>query len=622
MQSRLFSLKQFIFKALIFIAFFYAFLVTVSLLITAYLFISLDNYKARIERVVFKHTGYTLSIGSIQTGLSNYYLPEISISNSRLTNPSDVKQNFGIKKVQFIFSYSSIWNFEPMFDQINISGTDIDIEHSSDGSFILNGINLSHPDKKTVANTKKSPIDIEKWLLKQKEIQLSAINLSYLDKKNKLPKLQLYNVGTTLSYSYKNKHNLTLSLGKDKTSKKQILSAKLNWIGGKITEFDTWQEADLKIQSYDDNTNSLAGTISQYVPGTASLMDQFNADTAIDAKIKNGKLQYFYANFDIKNLRYAISQGRNMVNFPVLGGSIRINLINDNHYTLNATNLNISTPDGDVLANKNIVGNYVVGKNGDVSIIDTDLKSLNHLLTMFPKADKLSFSGTLDIVKFEWLGKILHPSDFKIYANFKNVAVISKDIDIPSINNISGDVTINKHSGSLNLSLKDSTLLYPDMFLIPYKFKSLTSKLDWKINKDKTLDVILNPTTIETIDFKGSAQGKYTYTPGTSGYLDLRAHVDKVLTHKVGDYLPIIIGMPVHKWLNNGLIGGYGQNASLILQGELDKFPFLDGDGKFYIDADINNGKLNYVDKWPPLENIMGKFQIRNQKNYNHGRLS
>lgn len=612
MQLKPFSFKQFLLKVSLFLAIFYAFIISTSFLITAYLFLSLDSYKSRIEGVVFKHTGYTLNIGNISSSISKSLLPQITINNAKLTNPTDPKQSFTVKQLQFVFSYSSIWNLEPIFDQINIDGTNLNFEYLKNGNILFNGINLNNPDKKAVANTKKSPIDIELWLLKQKQIKLSHINFNFEDKKNNLPQLQLYNVTAILHSGFRHTHTFTVDIGRSKEDQRQILSAILNWHGGKVTEFYNWKDAELRVQSYREG-DPLAGNLSQYIPGV-SVLEKFNADTAIDAKIKNGKLQFFYANFDIQNLRYIMSHHKNLINFPQLGGIIKITLADDNHYTLQATNLNISTPDGYLFDNKNIFGNYIVGQKGDLNINDTNIKSFNNLLQMFPATNKFSISGSLDIVKFSWLGKIIHPDSYNVLINFRDLALLSKESDVPSIDHVSGSASINKDDGYIDLSLKKSTLNYPKMFLIPYRFNSLTTRINWQFHKDKTFEVVLGNTQIHTIDFNGTAQGKYTYTPGTNGYLDLTAHIDRLLTSKVGDYLPIIIGMPVHKWLNNGLIGGYGTNAKLTLKGWLANFPFNDGNGMFYIDADIDHGKLNYVDTWPTLDNIVGKFQIRNQK--------
>ncbi|HMT02198.1 MAG TPA: hypothetical protein PKD00_02655, partial [Burkholderiales bacterium] len=263
------------------------------------------------------------------------------------------------------------------------------------------------------------------------------------------------------------------------------------------------------------------------------ILEKFNAATALNLEVKKGQLQFLTADFDIKNFSSLVnSKNKHFINFPKLGGSINIKLIDNSHYEILANNLTINTDNGYVINNKKIAGNYYINKRGEISIDKTNLSSFNNLLPIFPYVNNLTLSGTLDIVKLNWLGNIFKPDSYTIFSKFNKLSVKSKDANIPSIDNINGDITITNTGGKLNLFLNDSTLNYNKVFLIPYKFNSLSSQINWTINKDKTIDVVLAPTKIKTIDFDGDIQGKYKYTHGKLGYLELTAHVEKILTSK------------------------------------------------------------------------------------------
>ena len=579
MQLNQFTLKQIISKVALSIAILYAVLISISLLITASLYLGLNHYKPQFQNLISKKTGYNITIGHIEVGLNDVLAPKIIFDNTKITNPKDPKQIFQIKHLELVPSFSSIWRLSPIFSKIIIDGTTLNVKHLDDGSIFLNGIKIN--EKST---SKKPSLDIEKLLLDQKQIALSHININYIE--NDIPTFSIYNLNIIFKNNYI--HSLYVSIGSSLDKEDNAINGTLTWSGGKLSRLDTLKNARL-------------------VVGTKE-------SVAIDSMLQNGRLQYLNANFDIQNLNYFMTHNQNMINFPKLGGSIKVKLINNDHYTLEANNLTVSTESGNVLDNKKITGNYVINKHGSLSILNTDLSGFNNLVSIFPIANKLIISGTIELVKLSWLGNIFHPDNFKISANFANLGIKSKDEKIPSFNNLSGSLLVTKESGEVNLNLKNSIFNYPKLFLVPYKFNSLSTKLSWQINSNKSFVVNLDPTNIDEVDFKGNAVGKYTYTSGGSGFLDLRAHIDKMLVTKVGNYLPIVIGMPVHKWLNAGLIGGYAKNANLILSGELSHFPFTDGSGKFYIDADVDHAKLNYANPWPPLENIVGKFQIRNQK--------
>lgn len=606
-----FSLRQLLVKIFAYVLLFYLLVIVASISITGYIFLNLDGYRQRIEKTVYKHTGYQLKVGSIQTKLNSSYLPEVLIKDVALVNPINSKQSMHIDVLDFVFSYSSIWDLEPVFNKILVDGTTVNIEYDPSGNIFVNGINVNNPDRQTLENTKNSPIDLEKWTLKQHNVVFDHVNLTYLDLKNELPKVQLNNLKIGLEKSLWSNHRLYLDIyGK---SYQNMVEAELNWRGGKFEDWQKWDTASLKVKSVNGNDN-IVSTIQQYIP-LISPVNEFNATTALEANLKKGCLQNLYANFDINNFKLALADA-NLVNFPKLGGNIKIQLLNNQYYSIQAQNLMVVTSAGALFNDAKVTGGYDVNKSGQVQLSNTNLMAINNLLSLFKATEGINIDGNIRIVKFNWEGPLLKPTNYQVFAAFDDISLYSSKPELPSLSHVSGDITVRKDSGHLNLALKNSVLNYDKVFLIPYVFKSVNSQIDWDIAPNSQLTVTLHKTNLETKDFTGWAEGSYhtePNNPDSIGYLDLRAHVDRVLTSKVGDYLPKSIPMSVHEWLNMALIGGYGANASLTLKGPLNGFPYHDGkSGLFYITADIDKAKLQYVKGWPTLDNIRGQFILKN----------
>ena len=605
-----FSLRHLILKAIAYLLGFYLLLMIASVAITGYIFLNLEGYRARIETTVYKHTGYKLKVASIQTRLNSSLLPEILIQNVDLINPINSKQKIHVDTLDFVFSYSSIWDLEPIFNKILIDGTNVDIEYDPSGNIFVNGINVNNPDRQTLENTKNSPIDLEKWVLKQHQIILQHINLSYLDLKNDLPMMKLNNINMGVSKKVWNRHYLYLDIyGK---SYQNMLKAELDWQGGKFEDWQKWESAKLIVKSINGNDN-LISTLQQYVPQVTPI-NEFNATTAVEASIQKGRLQNFNANFDVNNFRVALADA-NLVNFPKLGGNIKIQLLNNQYYTINAKDLTIITSDGALFNDASVTGGYDVGKSGQMELSNTNLVAINNFLSLFNATEGLSIDGTLKTVKYNWDGYFLKPSDYQVFAAFEDISLASKKPALPSMSHVSGNISIRKDEGSLNLHLKDSVLNYEHLFLIPYEFKSLDSNILWSIESNGKVNVTLHKTNLETKDFKGWAEGSYHTepdNPDSVGYLDLKAHLEHTPTHAVGYYLPKSIPSSVLEWLQMGLAGGYANNANLTMYGPLSEFPYKNGKGLFFITADLDHAKLRYVKDWPTLDDINGKFTLKN----------
>lgn len=604
------SWSSFLVSSLIYIVSIYMLFVTISVSITGYLFFNLDSYKQKIIQTVYTNTGFKLAIGSIRTALNNYYLPELIIENIQLNNPQKPNQSSAIKKVNLVLDYSSLWEFQPIFNKIQIDGSELKFDYESNGSLYLNGIQITDPIDQTLENTKTLPFDVEAWLLRQGNINLQNIGIEFNDHANNLPPLKLHNIQLNLENHMWSKHNLFLTFyGKTKSNS---LVFNLNWHGGKIETWHKWKEADLSVKAYSGNDKSLLGDVKNLLPNSLG-KESNDVYTTVDAKIKGGMIDKLYANFDVNNFKLALAD-LDVVSVPKFGGLININRSGDN-YVIEAKHLQASSPSGILFDNAEINGRYTIGKLGNITLSNTNLLAINNFLSIFSATSKLNLQGMIQNMSYVWTGHMISPDKYKIAAGFTDVTLKSQDPDIPSLSNVSGDISLNQNSGHVNLALKNSILNYDSIFLIPYVFNSLDSSLDWSIDKNKVVRVTLGNTVIDTPDFHGLAQGKFIYDPNnpeSPSYLDMTAHVDRVLTSKVGDYLPRQIPMTVHEWLNMALVAGHGESADMILRGPLNNFPFGDNSGLFYITANINNATLHFQKEWPSINNIYGQFILKN----------
>lgn len=586
-----------LFKVINFLIISYLVLVSVSILITGFLFINLDSYKSRIEQVIYRHTGYKLSIAEIKPSTNIYYQPKLIITGITLTNPANPTQSLKIKKLVTVLSYSTFWNFQPIFSSIKVDSTKLNLQITKNNHLLLNGIDLLNPDKKIISNTKYSSIDIEAWLLKQHNIQFTNTDFSFTDLQNNLQPFQLNNIKFSLYRTILHQHRFDLVV--KSVDQSVEFETFLAWHGGKLEDIRQWRSAKLQQKLVVRN------------PGKPP-----KVETALDAKLAGGKLISLKANFDVKDFKYLARHNNNVINLPVMGGSLSIQLKNKTHYEILASNLTISTQNGYILNNKQISGFYDIDQKGQINIKDTNLSQLNNFLLLFPRTKRIRPVGNISDIDFSWLGSIFTPRDYTLSVIFNQLGLFSDNDNVPSIDNLSGHLIAHKKSGNIKLQLDKSTLTYKKVFLCPYYFKQLNTTISWQINPNKGFTVILPLTKLYLRDFDGSIVGSYTYKPKTHGFLFLKAYLKKINVHKVGDYLPAQIGEPVHKWLHNALVDGYGENGTMLLSGPISDFPFQDGkgNGKFYIDADINNTKLRYADDWPSLDHIYGKLHIRNQK--------
>lgn len=111
------------------------------------------------------------------------------------------------------------------------------------------------------------------------------------------------------------------------------------------------------------------------------------------------------------------------------------------------------------------------------------------------------------------------------------------------------------------------------------------------------------------------ASGPASGSDSASGpFLDLRASLHNGNGAAVRTYLPVGIMHPnLVRWLERALVGGRVPRADLILRGPLRDYPFREHQGRFELLMEIEDGGLNYLEAWPPIEGATGVLHFLNQ---------
>jgi len=578
--------------------------VGVSVLANIILF-DANNYKQQIEQAVAKRTHYILHIDSINSRFNYDYLPEITLNGVAISNKDTPNQKLEINQLVVNLSYSSLWNLELIFNKIAISNTTLNIAYDKNGDVTLNGMLITNLHKRP---SHGASFDVETWLLKQHNLLLNGINLSVVDNKNNLNLVDLKNINIIYNNSLFSDKHLQITVNNQQAINHLFLD--LVWNGNKFEQLKQWRYARLTLKTA-NNSSIFTRNLQQYFP-QFGFIKKYTSNTAIDALLEDGHLSNLTANLNLSDLSYAFAN--NDINFPQIRGVVNIRLDKKTQrYSIKAESMQITTTDGAILENKSVNGYYIIDKSGTIEAFDSNLNGINNLLHKFNATKELRLFGQIQHIKLSWLGNIFQPQSYLLELNFHNLGLSQPNSQLPQIDHVSGNATITNNAGKVTLSIESSNFIYSPLFYIPYTIKHLRSNISWQINTDKTIAVNLESAVINAADFTASAHGRYTYVPNTSGYLALYARLESIPASKVGYYLPKSIDN-ANQWLQTALVGGYGESATLTLEGWLKDFPFAKNTGKFYIDATINNGKLRYIPNWPTIDDVNGKFMIRNEK--------
>jgi uncharacterized protein (TIGR02099 family) len=183
----------------------------------------------------------------------------------------------------------------------------------------------------------------------------------------------------------------------------------------------------------------------------------------------------------------------------------------------------------------------------------------------------------------------------------------------PGLRGLTGTLTAEERSGTLELDSRDVMLEWPTIFPDAVSTTSVSGALLWRQGRD-VVRVVSNDLTVGLLgtDVKSSLELTLPLDGGPA-HLDLESTAERVDLVAGKAYLPTP-RMPsaVVNWLVSAIEGGTARNLELNFFGPVAAFPFDAGEGYFRVGADIENATLEFVPGWPRAEELDGRIEFVN----------
>ena len=183
----------------------------------------------------------------------------------------------------------------------------------------------------------------------------------------------------------------------------------------------------------------------------------------------------------------------------------------------------------------------------------------------------------------------------------------------PGLRGLTGRLTTDARSGTLELASRDVTLDWPAIFPDVVGATSLNGSLVWRQGRD-VVRVVSNDLTLGLLgtDVKSSLELTLPLDGG-SPRLDLEGKAERIDLVSAKTYLPTPrMPQPAVDWLVEAIQGGMARNVELKFFGPVRAFPFDAGEGYFSVSADVEDATLEFVRGWPKAEELDGRIEFVN----------
>lgn len=189
---------------------------------------------------------------------------------------------------------------------------------------------------------------------------------------------------------------------------------------------------------------------------------------------------------------------------------------------------------------------------------------------------------------------------------------IDETVDQPGIAGLSGIVAIRGKEGSLRLDSSNLQVSRKQVFRQPISAGHASGKLRWSIAED---GIRLRGDQLLIRSPGVDASGLFTLDlpRDSEPVLFALADVSRANGKDVGYYLPAgIMPEKTVAWIDKGILDAKVTGGRILLHGNPRQFPYRNHNGRFLVDAQFTDGRLNYqADRaWPLLEAISGSLMF------------
>lgn len=183
----------------------------------------------------------------------------------------------------------------------------------------------------------------------------------------------------------------------------------------------------------------------------------------------------------------------------------------------------------------------------------------------------------------------------------------------PDISNVDGELEFGFRRGGLKIRGRDVTVVWPRMFSSPLTFDLPSCQINftWTGRKGE-YQVALEQCSAENSFMSTRSQMRFRGNQGKPA-VDVMVFADRLDAAAVGDYWPRdLLKDRVVTWLQKGLQAGQLESGRLLIRGDMDDWPFDQGQGRFEVIANVRDTDVDYFEGWPRANGVDGVVQFVN----------
>ncbi|WP_150051193.1 YhdP family protein [Methylomonas rhizoryzae] len=560
-----------------------------------WLLADIGDYRGQLERQIRDTTGLPIRFGHLSAGMRGLN-PEIVFGDINIdADRADAHTDIRLREIRAGIDFSELlltWNWAAA-GRITLVGADIAVLRQQDGSLALKGLQAGD----------EPPL----WLLQGGRYEILDSRMTWQDLLHDSPPLPVEHIDLVFkNHHFDRSHELHLLARLPEQFGESVrISARFD---DKAVESGSFT-GEIYIEAVDLQANALT---SAELP-----MDLHCYSGAGDLRVWSAwrdSAPYRIAGYlQAQQIKVGKKDSKPVV-MDTLDGNFSWSHQNG-RWRLAAYDLNIFAnkqrwPHGEFYLQQNQQGDL------SVSITQLDLPAAMLLAPLLTPAKpdyadwlKLNPRGRLNDVR------VFVGSDGQQFAANGRFTGLGNDRhgELPGLSNLDGNIELTDRSGHLALSGSDITVDAANWFRQNLSVTSLHGRIAWRHDTDRWLIGSEN-LLLASPDFHTESTFQFSKfdEAGKAPHLRLRtSFADFADIGRVKTYLPAkIMDQDAVAWLDDAFVAGRVSRGELIVNGDLDRFPFADGNGRFETAFVIEHGDIQFNELWPHLQDVYADVQF------------
>ncbi|MBI2306677.1 MAG: TIGR02099 family protein [Rhodocyclales bacterium] len=560
---------------------------------------NIEHYRGDIERMASKALDLPVRIDGIAAGWAGLN-PDLTLYGVTVADAGG-RPALAFSRVEAILDWSSLLRRQLRLSLLAIDEPVLHIRRDAAGKLFVAGIPVSEGES-----------DFPDWVLAQKRIRINGATLVWEDGLRGAPPLILEDLSLALDNSGRHHRFGLTALPPVELAARIDIRGKLD--GDDLTALDTWKGELFAELDYVD----LAGW-RHWVDYPVALPQGRGAMRAW-LSMAEGRLLNLTTDLALRDVRLRLARQLPEMHLDELSGRLGGRL-RQGGFAAFGKGLALALEDGTKLPPTDFSVDWQATEQGDAvqgsaTASRLDLPLLARLSTYLPLdagTRKLlgdyAPGGEISDLRLSFSGNAERLQAYALRANFAGLGLRAQGY-FPGFSGMSGSVDANERGGSVNLRSQNAGLDLPSVFPeSQLAFDTLAASARWQIDGG-TIDVDLSKVEFAGNHAAGSAKGTYRYNGQGPGSIDLSANLTRARGDAVWRYMPHVVDAEARSWLRQGITAGTASDARLTLQGDLARFPFLDGSGIFLVTAKAHDVTIDYAPGWPKLEHVDGDLRF------------